>query len=507
MRVAPITLLLLGLSICVVCVRGQQSPPPISEYELVILNGRVMDPESGLDGIRNIGTRAGKIEVISTENLHGRTIIDAAGLVVAPGFIDLHQHGSDPDIFAENYRAKAADGVTSAFELELGTADVDGWYAARAGKALINYGVSVGHVPVRMKVMHDPGPSWPTGDAANKAASDSEIRRMQEEIEHGLRQGAVAVGFTLSWTPAASPWEVLEMFRVAARSGAPCHVHIRSEREAAIGALEEVIAAAIVTKVPLHIVHLHSVGGSTTPRLLQIIAEARSRGLDVTTEDYPYTAWMGNIKGLPANGLDEKWREETGMDYKDIQWVATGERLSAESFARYYKQGGLIVGFHVSEELVKATIANPLTMIASDGYLKNGQGHPRTSGSYSRVLGRYVREQKALTLMDALRKMTYMPAQRLEQRVPAMREKGRIRVGADADITIFDPDRVIDRATYEQPTLHSAGIKYVIVNGSFVVMDGQLKGDIAPGLPNRASTIDASSLGESKHERRGKGFQ
>ena len=506
MRTTAITLLLLGLSIGVVCVRGQQSPLPTSgEYEVVILNGRVMDPESNLDGIQNIGIRAGKIQVVGTEKPHGRTVIDATGLVVAPGFIDLHQHGSAPNIFAENYRAKAADGVTSAFELELGTADVEGWYAARAGKALINYGVSVGHVPVRMKVMRDPGPSWPTGGAARKAASDSEIREMQGEIGHGLRQGAVAVGFTLTWTPAASPWEVLEMFRVAAHYGAPCHVHIREDHEPGfnIGGLEEVIAAANITGAPLHIVHIHSVGGSATPRLLQIIVEARAHGLDVTTEDYPYTAWMGDIKELP---LDGSWREE-GMDYKDLQWVATGERLTAESFAHYYKQGGLIVGHHVSEDLVKATVANPLTMIASDGFLKNGKGHPRTAGSYARVLGRYVREQKALTLMDALRKMTYMPAQRLEQRVPAMKDKGRIRVGADADITIFDPQQVIDRATYEQAALYSAGIKYVLVNGIFVVMDGQLKEDIAPGLPIRAPRVHQSSRGESKHEGSGKGLR
>jgi dihydroorotase len=174
------------------------------------------------------------------------------------------------------------------------------------------------------------------------------------------------------------------------------------------------------------------------------------------------------------------------MDYKDLQWAATGERLTAESFARYRKQKGLVIGHQFSEDLVKKTIANPLTMIASDGELNNGKGHPRTSGTYSRVLGHYVRETKTLTLMDALRRMTLIPAQRLEQRIPMTKNKGRIRVGADADITIFDAEKIIDKSTYEEPAKYSAGVMYVLVSGVLVVNNGQLKMDIAPGQPVRA---------------------
>ena len=137
-------------------------------------------------------------------------------------------------------------------------------------------------------------------------------------------------------------------------------------------------------------------------------------------------------------------------------------------------------------ENVRAAVVSPLTMIASDGHLAKGHGHPRTAGTYALVLGRYVREEKALTLMDALRKMTLMPAQRLENRAPMFKDKGRIRVGADADITVFDPGRVIDKATYEKPLQYSDGIQFVLVNGVAVVKDGQLVDGVFPGRAARA---------------------
>jgi len=184
--------------------------------------------------------------------------------------------------------------------------------------------------------------------------------------------------------------------------------------------------------------------------------------------------------------FDEGWKEVFNIDYKDLQWAATGERLTKESFDRYRKTGGMVAVFSMTEEVVDTAIASPLTMIASDGILENGKGHPRTAGTYSRILGKYVREQGALTLMDALTKMTLMPAQRLERRVPSMRNKGRIRVGADADLTIFDPGRIIDRATYREPSLPAEGIQYVIVSGTPIVRGGALVKGVTPGRGVRA---------------------
>ncbi|HXF40249.1 MAG TPA: amidohydrolase family protein [Blastocatellia bacterium] len=453
------------------------------EYDVVILNGRVIDPESGVDAIRSIGINNGIIQAISEKSLKGRTTVLASGLVVSPGFIDLHSHGQDQ----ENYRFKAMDGVTTALELEVGTGDVAGWYAEREGKALINYGASVGHIPARMSVMHDPGVFLPSGDGAHKAASDSEIADMKRRIEQGLKQGALGVGFGINYTEAATRWEILEMFRAAGKFHAPCFVHMRYsglKEPNSITALEEVLSATAITGAPLHVVHISSSGLRATPLLLQMIGEAQSRRLDVTTECYPYTATQTNIESAI---YDEGWKEALGADYKDLQWVATGERLTAESFARYRKTGGSVIGHVIPEEIARLSVASPLTMIASDGLLQNGKGHPRASGSYARVLGRYVRELKALTLTEAIKKMTLMPAQRLDRIAPIMRNKGRIRVGADADLTIFNPSQIIDKSTFEEPARYSEGIKHVIVGGVFVVKDGKLQGDANPGHAIRGS--------------------
>lgn len=472
-------------ALCALMRIGVASPAGQPEYDVVILNGRVIDPESGLDAIRNIGISNGTIQAISEKSMLGRVTVLAAGLAVAPGFIDLHSHGQDQ----ENYRFKAMDGVTTALELEVGTGNADQWYAQREGKALINYGASIGHIPARIAVMRDPGDFLPSGDAAHKAASDPEIEEIKRLLDQGLKQGALGVGFGINYTAAASHWEILEMFRVAARHGAPCFVHMRyaglKEPNNSIRALEEVLAATAITGAPLHVVHISSIGLRAAPLLLQMIGDAQSRGLDVTTECYPYTATQTMIQSAI---YDEGWREALGIDYKDLQWVATGERLTAESFARYRKTGGAVIGHGIPEEIARIAVTSPLTMIASDGWLQNGKGHPRGSGSYARVLGYYVRDLKALTLMDALRKMTLMPAQRLERLAPMMKNKGRVRVGADADLTVFNPGLVIDRSTFEEPAKYSEGITHVLVGGVFVVKDGRLQQDVNPGRAVRAPT-------------------
>jgi N-acyl-D-aspartate/D-glutamate deacylase len=470
------------VSLLVVVITLAVSSAPVQTYDLVILNGRVIDPESKTDAVRNLGISNGKIQTISNNRLNGRNAIDARGLVVAPGFIDLHQHGQDE----ENFRFKAMDGVTSALELEVGTGDIDAWYDARANKSLINYGVSAGHLAARMAAMKEPVTFLPTGEAARRAATDAEIDDMKARVEQGLKRGAVAVGFGIQYTPQASRWEILELFRVAARYGASCHVHMRhagAKEPSSVNALEEVIAAAAITGAPLHVVHIHSTGGPATPKLLQMIDEARARKLDITTECYPYIAGMTDIKSAIFN---EGWQEVFGIDYKDLQWAATGERLTKETFEKYRQTGGMVAVFSMTEENVLAALRNPLTIIASDGILEKGKGHPRTAGTYSRILGKYVREDRALSLLDALTKMTLMPAQRLERRVPAMRNKGRIRIGADADLTIFDAQTIADRATFQEPAQESTGIKFVIVNGVMIVKDGRLQANVYPGGPIRA---------------------
>jgi dihydroorotase len=232
----------------------------------------------------------------------------------------------------------------------------------------------------------------------------------------------------------------------------------------------------------LHIVHINSAATTKTPLALQMIEGARARGLDVTTEAYPYTASMTEI----ASAAYADWEQRGPEYFARLLWPATGERLTRESFERYRRQGGFVIQFGNTDEMVRAAIVHPEVMIASDGIIENGKGHPRGAGTFARVLGRYVREENALGLMEAVRKSSLMPARRLESMSPAMRQKGRLAVGADADISVFDPARVIDKATYENAAQYSEGFRYVMVEGTFVVRDGKLQDGVAPGQAIRA---------------------
>lgn len=444
-------------------------------YDRVILGGRVMDPDSELDEVRNIGLTDGRIAVITPETIQGRDTVDARGLVVAPGFIDLHSHGTTP----ETYRLQSLDGVTTTLELELGTADVDAWYRERSAGQLINYGVSIGHIKVRMAVTRDSGSFMPVDEGAYRASTPALIDAIAKRIETGLSEGAVDIGAGFPYTPAATRDELLAVFGIAARTKTPIHVHITP----GAAGLKEALSLASETNAPLHVVHINSSSLGETPVMLEMIREARARGHDVTTEAYPYTAGMTEIQSATIQDI---YKSAPDARLADIEWPRTGERLNRQSFERYTKTGGPIVVHSNTEPMVVAAITNPLTIIASDAYWQNGTGHPRTSGTFSRVLGRYVRDAQSLSLMDAIRKMTLTPARRLEARVPTMKRKGRLQVGADADITIFDAARVMDRSTYREPSLAPVGIEHVIVNGVSVVAEGKPVDRLAPGRPVRA---------------------
>ena len=445
-----------------------------TSYDIVIANGRVVDPESGLDGVRNIGLRAGRVEAISTSALTGTRVIDATGLVVAPGFIDLHEHGQRE----ESYGLMVRDGVTSAFELEVGTGDVAAWYGERTAGQIVNYGVSIGHIKARMKVLGDPGTALlPAGVGGTGPATEAQIAEMEAILRKGLAEGAVAVGFGSAYTPGATMAELERMFRVAAEGGASAHIHMRN----GVAGMDSTIAAAAAAHAKLHIVHVNSSGDTSLVTFLSHIQAARDRGQDVTTEAYPYGAGMTEIQ----SALFDDWKTWPDAKFGLHQLVSTGERLTRKTFEEARKKGGTVIIHGRSEEQTRTAIVSSLTMIASDGFIEGGRGHPRTSGTFSKVLGKYVREEHALSLMDAIRKMTLAPAQRLEARVPSMKTKGRIRVGADADLTIFDPAKVIDRSTYEDATIPAMGIPFVIVGGQVVVDSGQVT-KARPGRPIRA---------------------
>lgn len=448
------------------------------QYDVVIANGRVMDPESNLDAVRNVGIRSGKIAAISKKPLRGNTVVDAKGLVVTAGFIDLHSHGQTP----ENYGFKARDGVTTALELEVGVNPVNPWYAAREGKALINFGATSGHIPARMAVMHDTGGLLPKDEAVNRAASPEQVKETLDLVSKGLDDGALGIGLGIAYIPTVTREEILNLFQIAADRKVPIFVHMRNSgpvEPGAIDSIQEVISDAAATGASLHIVHITSTCLRETPLCLRMIKGADARKLDVTTEAYPYTAGMTDL----GSAIFEKgWQQRLGdISYGDLQWAATGERLTAETFATYRKQGGMVAIHGIPEEVARLAVADPTVMVASDGILDHGKGHPRAAGTYARVLGRYVREQQVLPLMAALRKMSLMPAERL-----GMENKGRIKVGADADITVFDPQHVIDKATFDNPAQYSEGIPDVLVNGVLVVKDNAIQ-SVFPGRGLRRS--------------------
>ena len=470
----------------------------VAPLDVVLVNGRVLDPETNLDAVRAVGIKAGRIVSVGTGVPAARDTVDVKGLVVAPGFIDLHSHGQD----SINYQFMAHDGVTTALELEIGTYPVAPWYAKRAGKSLINFGVSASHPGARHAMLdHDSTAEGvsvigATGAFVRSPIDRARIPELERRLDAALDEGALGIGMGINYTPAATREEIFHTFGVAAHHHAPIFVHLRSaglmENAGGIAGVQEVIADATATGAPLHVVHVTSMGLAATPALLDLIDGARARGLDVTTEAYPYTA---GATMLQSAIFDPGFQERMGIDYKDILWTATGERLTAETFERYRKQGGLAVIFMIPESAADQAYKDSHVMVASDGGFEfaNGQpiGHPRSAGTHARILGRFVRERKVISLMDAVRKMTLLPAKRLERVDPDMKRKGRLQPGADADITVFDPATVIDRATFEKPAQYSDGIVDVLVNGTFVVRGSQLVHGVTPGKPVRGPVTRA----------------
>ena len=454
---------------------------PAQQYDLVLEGGRVMDPETSLDAVRNVGIRDGKIVRISSEALSGRRIIHAGGLVVAPGFIDLHQHGQDMD----SQRVKALDGVTMALELEIGAPDVTQFLKAKEGRSIINYGTSASHVAARALVFGNPIPTGEilpkSGPATNLPATLEQIEKIEDRLRAELDAGGLAVGMGIQYTPGATRLEVIDMFRLAAGRKVPVYTHVRSasyvDPGSSIESVSEVIGASAITGAALHIVHINSSCLHDAPECLSMVAGARARGLDVTTESYPYIAGMTFINSAI---FDPGWQEkEGGISYGDLVLPNTGEHLTKERFDELHKSSTpqTVLVFSNTQAVLDKVITNPLVMIASDGLV----GHPRNAGTYSRVLAQYVRDKGTITLMDALRKMTLMPAEMLERSTPEALRKGRLQEGADADIVVFDAATISDRATFAKPMEPSVGVHYLLVGGTVVVDEGKIVPDVFPG--------------------------
>ena len=459
-------------------------------FDIVLTGGRVIDPETKLDAVKNIGITKNHIAAISSQSLKGKEIIDVSGLVVAPGFIDLHVHGRTN--VEQEYQLH--DGVTTALELEWGIEYIDKWYETRRGKALINYGASACWAFERFRALDSfkqaeeelnqqvlNGQSGiekllnSLKPASNLSLTPSQIETTVELIKRDLSNGAIGIGMPLGYVPGSKALEVYRVFQFAAEKQALIFTHVREE---GISAVQQVIANAMLTGAPLHIVHINS---STLGQInlgIEMVQTAQKKGFNITTELYPYPA-ASTV--LQSSVFDDGWQQRLGIGYGDLQWVGTGERLTKESFDNYRKTGGVVIIYSMKPEWIKYGIAAKGTLIASDGMPYSKLAHPRTAGTFSRLLGKYVREEKVLSLSEAIEKITLLPAKRLEAIAPSMKKKGRIQIGADADITIFDPNTIIDKATFENGLAFSEGIEYVMVNGVFVLRNKQTVTNVFPG--------------------------
>ena len=367
------TLSLVGL--CVFPARGLCSQSPPTQFDIVLAGGRVMDPESGLDAVRYVGIRGDRISEISAQPLEGVTVLDVRGLVVAPGFIDLHAHGQTNE--ANEFQVH--DGVTTALELEGGMPFVGAFIRSREGKALINFGASVGHGMVRTTVMpeFEALANKVRRELGNRLFEDADylalmkgayeplglegLSRLKEKLELGLREGALGIGMEHQYFPGATREEVYRVFEMAGDWEVPIFTHVRAMR---IDAMQEVIANAAATGASLHIVHVNSMSLWELPTVLELIAGAQQRGLDVTTEAYPYTAASTFLQSAI---FDEGWRERLQISYEDLQWQDTGERLNKEAFETYREKGGVVIIHMMKPEWIELAMSTPFVMVGSDG--------------------------------------------------------------------------------------------------------------------------------------------
>jgi Amidohydrolase family len=466
------------------CVHSVAVP---SAYDVVYVGARVIDPETSLDAVRNIGVADGKVAAISEQALIGHRMIDGWRLVAAPGFIDLHSHAVSHD--TATYQAK--DGVTTRLELESGVFPVKPWYDEKAGHELINFGRRVSHLGVRyvLQVGGDPddGSASQRARKAKQPIPAETYSRLGPLLEEGLHEGAIGIGSGTQYAPRVTHKEMLEVTRVAGKFHTCVFTHVRYgslvEPNSTLESIQESIANAAITGACVHVLRINSMAMSDAPLMTQLMREARLRGGDVSTEAY---RWDGSVDRIRSVIFEPGWEESWGVQPSELQSMATGKRLTWEEFDALRSGSGddRVIMHMNTEETLNALLQDPLVLVASDAVdIQDRNTHPRSAGTFSRVLGHYVREAKALTLMEAIKKMTLMPAQRLESFVPGMKHKGRLQVGADADIVLFDPSTVSAKAAYGDARQYSEGFQSVMVNGVLVVDGGEFVADVFPRRP------------------------
>lgn len=476
--------------------------------DLVLLGGRVMDPETGFDQVANVGVKDGRISVITTEAITGERTLDVSGLVVAPGFIDSHFHWPRPI----GYKLALRDGVTTAMDLEAGVLGlrVGEWYDMHAGRAQVNYGTGSGHEFARGYVLDDykdgfdapgsvvegrSGANWATGvfdlESGNQALSI---------IDEGLRQGAIAIASTVGYFPGATAREMFEIQRVGANYGRPTAVHTRYTPGTVTtepNGAQEILTNAVALGAPAIINHYNNPGW----RLVQeLLVRLRSQGYNVWGEYYPYAAGSTTINASFIQ--PENWVEALGNPYEEtMQDPATGAFYTYETYQEDLANDPTktIILYKMPPDDIPGWVAMEGVVMASDAMALPGgwdqlpwdtayedlpNMHPRTSGSRGKSLS--VAREHGIPLMHVLATFSYNHAKYLGATgLQAMQERGRIQEGMIADITVFDADTITDHATYDEGWRPTTGMAYVIVNGQVTVENDKVLPDVFAGQPIR----------------------
>ena len=491
-------------------------PAVAADYDLVINNGRVMDPETKYDAVANVGIKNGKIAVITNKTISGKETIDAKGLVVAPGFIDGHQHCIEP----YQYRLMLRDGRTTLLDTEIGAhgPKLGEWYKRREGKAPVNFGVAVAHEFARAEVL-DGFKDWKhlyTPDAAQSRLTKegwSKTRPTLEQgnqilalIDQGLQQGGLGIGSTVGYMRAGvSAREIFELQKLGGRYGRFIAMHFRytpGDDTTEVNGIQEMLANAAALGTPAIASHFNNPGYNMVHELM---VRMRERGYNVWGEIYPYAA---GSTALNAVFLEpEMWVKTLGNKYEEtVQDVATGEFYTQKSREEMLKKEPvrLVLVYKIPESAIVDWLKMPGVAIGSDGmpmipddnltwdtpFEDLPNTHPRTSGSFGTVL-RLARENN-IPLMQAVSMTSYNYAKPLgEMGLKSMQVRGRMQEGMVADITIFDPETVRDNSTYANGRLPSSGILHVLVNGVIVMKDQEPLKGVNPGQPIRFEPVES----------------